>query len=220
MIRYVGKTIRPKERFRSHLLCKGKTHRSCWIKSLVLQGISPKFEIIETITSPKPGEWEQSEKFWIHSFKLMGYNLTNGTEGGDGLSNPTKEIREKIGSALRGRKHTPEQNAGHSAILRGRRHTPEHILKCKIARTGLKRSEAFKEHMRKVSKGRPKSEEHKLKLSEAITKLQSDPEYRRLMSERMKVRWKNGAMGGEVHRLRLSIAAKRDWAKRKSIKNL
>lgn len=82
-IRYVGKSVTPEVRLRRHLsearISNKKSHRLHWLKSLLKNNTKPKMEIIDEID----GEWEWLEEYWICQFKAWGFNLVNGTTGGD-----------------------------------------------------------------------------------------------------------------------------------------
>ena len=84
-IRYIGKTSYLKQRLYSHIKeCRTKriNHKINWIKSLLSKGERPIISIIDVISI---SEWQYWEKYWIEQFKQWGFNLTNQTEGGDGL---------------------------------------------------------------------------------------------------------------------------------------
>jgi len=104
-IRYVGKSIKPNERVRKHINeaknSKTNNHRINWIKSLLAKDLKPKMEIIDTID----GDWEWLEEYWISQFRTWGFNLVNGTNGGE---NPPSWL--------------------------GKTHTKEHILKMQKGR--------------------------------------------------------------------------------------
>ena len=78
-IRYVGKTINIKERYRKHLenITKRKTYLYSWMKSL---NNFPIMEIIDEVED----DWQFWEQYWISQLKTWGFNLTNLTKGGDG----------------------------------------------------------------------------------------------------------------------------------------
>ena len=94
---YVGWTVRPKVRLRSHIKEAMRSNRNTyklnWIRSLMSVGLEPKMEIIEAIHE---SVWQDSEKFWIAHFKSVGWTLTNSTSGGGvrppkaGLDHPTR----------------------------------------------------------------------------------------------------------------------------------
>jgi hypothetical protein len=84
-IRYIGKTTDLQYRFKQHLKesANKKTHKERWIRSLLDRNEEP---IIEEIDIVPEKEWQFWERFYITLFKSWGFALTNGTEGGDGVS--------------------------------------------------------------------------------------------------------------------------------------
>lgn len=80
------------------------------------------------------------EKYWINFYNAVenGYNCTI---GGDGLQEPTQEIRMKISNAGKGRRHTQEAKDKISTTSKGKKLSEEHINKLR----------------------KPKSEEHRIK---------------------------------------------------------
>ncbi len=94
-IRYVGKTKEaPKRRLKRHLSAhylNGNYYKVNWLKSELKKSHTPIIEIIDIVNED---EWEFWECYWIAQFKAWGFNLTNGTIGGDGIK-LTKEIIEK-----------------------------------------------------------------------------------------------------------------------------
>ncbi len=84
-IRYVGKSDTPFERYNSHLHEKGNYHRCYWISSLKKEGLKPYLEIIDEIEYNTKKDWEFWEKHYISLYKSWGFDLVNGTIGGDGI---------------------------------------------------------------------------------------------------------------------------------------
>jgi len=119
--------------------------------------------------------------------------LWNFTDGGDGLSNPSKEIRDKIASSkkgkpggMSGKKLTMEQREKISKALTGRvgggmtgkTHSPETIVKM---------SETFKKSGRKPPEfNQPHTEETKRIISEKNKGMKHTPEQNAAKSERQK----------------------------------
>lgn len=109
-IRYVGKSNNPEGRLRKHLKeCKMKrTHKEKWIFSLKESGKIPILEVLDEIDH---SEWSFYESYWISQLKSWGFNLLNGTSGGEGSdgfrgrkhSEETKEKLRKISSGKKGR---------------------------------------------------------------------------------------------------------------------
>jgi len=163
-IRYIGKSKDPEERLRDHLKesKRRENYRHCWIYSLLSKNLKPQLTIIEECTEDN---WEERERHWIKYYReKVGNLLTNMTDGGDGMHNPSEEVRRKIGKKNKGRKHTPEELKKMSEALKGERnpfygrhHTEE---------TKRKISEK-KKGQPSPMKGKKFSEEHRRKLREA-----------------------------------------------------
>ena len=92
-IRYVGRTVNPKDRYRNHLKAKWNTHRCCWIIGLKELGLMPKMFILEVTDDEN---CRNSETWWIKHLRENGHDLTNHSDGGDGLLNPTQDTRNKM----------------------------------------------------------------------------------------------------------------------------
>lgn len=92
--RYIGKSDRPKERFKLHLWQSKNvnSHRECWIAGLMNAGKLPVLEILDEV--PRI-DWQYYEREYIRIFRAIGFSLTNGTLGGEGAV-PTERTREKM----------------------------------------------------------------------------------------------------------------------------
>jgi len=102
-VRYVGKTINIKRRYKQHLYDKRTSHKSSWVQSLRTDKLKPTLTIIETCT---PDNWKDREIYWITQFN----NLTNLKLGGDDGNHRIikNETIEKIKTKLTGRKLSEE----------------------------------------------------------------------------------------------------------------
>ena len=108
-VRYVGKTSRGlNKRFGQHMRDKKKNHRCNWIQSLKKEGLKPILELIETVVAD--GDWAEREKYWIEYYRKLSVNLTNQTDGGEGVVGRvvSEETREKIRQSNLGIKSSPE----------------------------------------------------------------------------------------------------------------
>lgn len=139
-IRYLGYcSRRPETRLNEHLsrARQGLTtcHRDNWLRSLQDLGLRPRIDVLSDKFPPE--KWEQVERYWIAVYRLLGHDLTNVTDGGEGYVNWTEESRKKLSAARMGLRrnigvpHSPERRA---AISRGK--------------TGKKLSEAHRESMK------------------------------------------------------------------------
>ena len=84
-IRYVGKTMYPKQRLYSHIKeSKGtkNNHKINWIRKLLSENKKPKMFLIDEVGD----DWQFWENYWIDQIKSWGFKLTNQTAGGEGLN--------------------------------------------------------------------------------------------------------------------------------------
>jgi GIY-YIG catalytic domain len=158
-IRYVGYThFSPEQRIIEHVAGAKKaatTHKQKWIRKLLRKGTRPAYKILEVTTAK---DWKQRERYWIAALQEHGQRLTNSTEGGDGLVNPSKDVRRRISKKVSaglignqrrtGKKGSPEFCERHSKTLRASkkfkvaqakwrgipRYTPTAATKAKISK--------------------------------------------------------------------------------------
>lgn len=105
-VRYVGKTTTTLDRrLRQHIQYKSvlqdSTHKARWIRKLLRENVVPIMIALEETTAQRVNE---REVFWIRYCRQLGCRLTNSTAGGEGLLNPTKSVRRRIGAAKKGHK--------------------------------------------------------------------------------------------------------------------
>lgn len=155
-IRYIGKSIRPKQRLNNHCNEKSKTWRTNWIQSVLKKGKRPELLILETLNDNE--DWQKSEIEWIKKGREKGWNITNCTDGGDGLCNPPEEVRQKMLKTWTGRKHTEKSKEKNRQSQLGKKHTEETKLKMSKAHKGRKITWADK-----VSKGTSKLDDSQIK---------------------------------------------------------
>jgi len=165
-IRYIGKSIRPKERLTNHCNEKSKTWRTNWIQSVLKKGKRPEISILQSLEDNE--DWQKAEIQWIKRGKKLGWRLTNCTDGGDGLVNPPEEVKKKIAKTWIGRKHSEKTKRLIGKKSKGRKH-----------------SEKSKEHMRKLMKGRKITWNDKLKIVNCKLNADQIREIRRLLKERV-----------------------------------
>jgi hypothetical protein len=112
-LRYVGQTAQNKKYPSSHWKRKRKRERKdhchCWVRSVLFDGLIPDIIIVQEVETES--DLNEAETFWIAYFKMIGCNLTNMTEGGEGTRgfiSPTKgkklseEHKKKIAVARKG----------------------------------------------------------------------------------------------------------------------
>jgi len=177
-LRYVGKSNNPKDRLRGHMTDKCRCHRTNWLSGLGMLGLKPQIRIIDVV--PKEN-WKFWEKFYIAKYRSLGFKLVNGTEGGDGLNNPTEEVRRKISNSNKGKKKPPR--------------TKEHCRKISEFNSGRVRSIETRRKISQALRERKIKKETRQKLSKLLmgnkSKLgqKASKETCRKMSASQKKRW-------------------------------
>ncbi len=167
-IRYVGYTSKDVNRRLFEHIDESKhkvtSHKHKWIAKLIKSGSKPEIKILETVNDEN---WQDREKYWIDK---LGYRLTNSTEGGEGLLNPSLDVRNRISekvtkslignSRRKGIPHSEETKRNISeGLLNSERFKAANKLKIGIAPIWATEVAIL------VTKGVPKSEEHKNKIS-------------------------------------------------------
>jgi hypothetical protein len=154
-IKYVGKSNHPEKRLKIHLKesRKKRTRKEKWIYNLLQKGEIPKMEIIDCVNQ---SEWSFFESYWIYQLKSWGFNLVNGTEGGEGSD------------GFRGKNHSLETIVKLKKISQGKNFSKE--TREKISDANRKRivSDDTKKKISEKAKNRsiPHSDEIKTKISE------------------------------------------------------
>jgi len=136
---YVGMGKNPNRPW--HMKIRSKSHKSIVSR----HGVDVRM-IIDDLDWDIACWWE---KRWIKALKDSGHTIVNGTSGGDGLVNPSEEVRKKISESQKRRFQNPEQIKMLSERAKGRtpynkgkkaeelglkkwKHKPETIEKMKI----------------------------------------------------------------------------------------
>lgn len=153
-IRYIGLSRQGKARPRQHAYPSHRnrpTPVACWVRSLLAQGIRYQFVILEECKSRE--ELAPAEIKWITDSRARGCRLLNLTDGGEGLQNPSQEVRDKMSAQRLGTKRPPRSE--------------EWCRNISLSRKGMKPSpEAIEKRLQKL-RGRPLSEAHKASLRAA-----------------------------------------------------
>jgi len=92
---------------------------------------------------PTEVEAFEHEIFLIKTFRLMGENIVNMSNGGEGASGviASSETRKKMSVAGKGRLKSEETKAKMSAAATGKKKTPEHLEKIRQRKLGTKATE-------------------------------------------------------------------------------
>lgn len=140
-IRYVGmSSVSVRTRILHHLQPHMTTKKNTkhlpiykWIKSL--NGTKPVPVVVQLFETIKLNDLQQCEQYWISYFKSNGSRLLNCTEGGEGLFNPSDEVRQKMSKSAMGKYVSPETKEKISKskignqIWLGRHHSEESKIK-------------------------------------------------------------------------------------------
>ena len=114
-VRYIGKSDNPERRLKDEVkeakYRKNKNHRDNWLASIEYK---PILSIIEETTY---SIWQDREMYWIDYYKKAGFDLVNGSSGGEG------------GNTFEGRHHCQETKDILSVIAKKRVPTAEEKLR-------------------------------------------------------------------------------------------
>lgn len=141
-IRYVGYTKRPRVRLWEHIRDAKKginTHKSNWIRTILLKSLSPIIEII----LEKDNQYDiiTEEINLIKELKESGVKLTNKTDGGDGQRGCKLKSDHPIINWNKGRKMSDESKMKLSESRKGITFTESHKKNISESKIGKKRSE-------------------------------------------------------------------------------
>jgi group I intron endonuclease len=173
---------------------------------------------------------DEKERYWIKQLNCKSPNGYNLTDGGEGLGNPTDEIRKKISKISTGRKLSVEAREKISNSLKGRsvsKKTRERIgnlnrgknlsdetkRKMSLSSKGKKKSEQFKENLRMVRTGWKLSEETKKKIREKAkgrkvkkhSRMSPTEETKNKCSETLKRKWASGGYSNRRKRTKQTL---------------
>lgn len=155
-VRYVGKAKNPAARLKSHRNERSSRRKARWLRSLEAAGLAPALVVLEEVDE---SAWQEAERRWIAYHRGLGADLTNHTDGGEGLTGLDDEARGRLGQKMhelmsdpshRAKVFTQERNRRVSAGLKGKKKSPEHVAKLPQNQKGRRLTE---EHRRKISAG-------------------------------------------------------------------
>lgn len=176
-IRYVGYTAAKELRLRlnGHISEARRLrvgHRGAWIRSLLASGLVPLIQ--HDVDVPAGADWRDVERERIAFHLANGAKLVNGTAGGEGLFNPSADVRARMSASARKRKYTEEglrrllECAKRTNLVKmGKKRRPETIAKIAAAKRGTKHTPEARAKMSAARRGKPKSAEWRAKVSAA-----------------------------------------------------
>lgn len=151
-LRYVGQTRNAlSRRLRDHLADKRPCHRTNWIQLLVRIGLRPIIRIVQHVTQDEAND---AERYWISWFKSENCRLVNSTDGGDGVYNPTNDVRAKISDSNKRRKATDVTRAKMREAHLGKKHNEDTKLKISNSTKGHVKDSVWREKLSKANKGK------------------------------------------------------------------
>jgi hypothetical protein len=176
-IGYIGKTVMNLPKRLSYHVYEANTsqknyHRLRWVRKILSLGMMPEIILLEEVPFD---DWEWYETWWIKYGRVVGWDLTNGTSGGDGLHNPSQETRDKISRSLKGRKVSDSSMAKRLGRWTGEKNpnygnplTDEVKQKLRETMTGRTLSEQHIEKVRKANTGKKRTPEVCEKIKRAL----------------------------------------------------
>ena len=157
-VRYVGKTIDPRDRYQSYMspsVQENENHLPVirWVKKLREREHYPVMYLIECVAE---AVWEERERHWISFYRAKGLDLLNIQAGGGGQSGfiRPQEVKDKISATLQGHPVAPETRQQLSEALTGRTAAPSTVAKVGAASARAWASLTPDEHAARVAKMR------------------------------------------------------------------
>jgi group I intron endonuclease len=184
---YVGQARDPDKRRREHF----RGSPGCpYLKAAIEKYGNACFDFVLLEACSSQEELNRKEQYWIAFLGTeapSGYNLTR---GGEGMPSPSKETRDKLSKAKRG-KNSPWW---------GKSLSEKHKEKLRKAKLGKPLSESHRRNLGKAHKGlfagekhplygKPVSDETRQKLSMAAKGRKLSPEHKRKIGEANRRRW-------------------------------
>lgn len=114
-VRYIGITSQPRRRLRDHKRTHTNTHRSRWVHSVLGAGADVVMVVIVDGLSRDDAISKEIEA--IAQYREAGANLTNSTQGGDGVVGKTPRVLARMSEIAR-RNTTPDVIARLQSALR------------------------------------------------------------------------------------------------------
>jgi hypothetical protein len=218
-VRYVGWAMNPSERMVKHERDASRlvTHKARWIASLLALGRKPALDVIGAVQTREAAAC--IEKRLIASYRACGFDLTNATEGGDGVVGWTDEMRSSLRLRMLGKRrgpHSAETREKISASQRGRRlparrkaQAIDALMRWRATATPAEKAAASAAQSA-ARIGKPRSPESVAKYTATLR----TPEVRALISAKMKKLWAEGRGGVSSPESRAKLAQRKreQWA--------
>lgn len=159
---YVGQTKRPNERARRHRL--GKTHGNvrAWERRLISLGLEPVFRVLEDDLTVS--QIDERESYWIAKGLALGWPLLNLLDGSIGYigGNIPSDVRQKISETMKENWADAEFHEEQTQRIRKALADPK--VRARLSKLASERD--------------PMSDETRTKISQTVSELWENPEYR------------------------------------------
>lgn len=152
---YIGKTKCLKTRTRHHRwrMDSGvNLPKYNKLRKLLREGF--KWEILVLEDGIPDNEWKAQECHWIKLYREQGCKLYNLTDGGEGMSNASDELKKRLSKARQGHFVSEETKRKISESNKGRKFSKEHKKKLRAARKKRVTSKETREKCSKTSRGK------------------------------------------------------------------
>ncbi|WP_375282883.1 GIY-YIG nuclease family protein [Sphingobium yanoikuyae] len=220
-VRYVGKATDVKSRLRQHIsdAKRGlKSHKCDWIRSLLKNGLRPRLDVDRVVQQNEC--WKSIEQERIAFYKEMGFDLTNGTIGGDGNGPLTEEGRTALSARAKKQFATPQGRKAQSDLMKdlcsnadwraardaaskATRASPEYKARMSARSKAKWADPEYREKMRRARAEVCARPEYRAKLSASVSKAQADPDVRKIKAQQVSEIW---SRPGERQRRGLAIS--------------
>lgn len=181
IVRYIGKTNNIKKRLQKHLSnnhLSSPTKKNNWIISLIRKDMIPIIEVLDEVDS---NDIDFYEVFYISLFKSWGFDLLNGTDGGDGYDWSGR--KHKKSSNIKNRMNSPHRKSVAKLDMNGNILEKYHSLR----EAGLKNN-INKAHISKVCRGIQKtSGGFKWMFIDRITEVKVDEVKKRIIYKKPRI---------------------------------
>lgn len=164
---------------------KKRNHRLNWLRK-----IAPATPVVDTLETCREAEMFEREKFWIRTMLAFGYELVNGTEGGEGRKGPLPEsAKVKLSAINLGKKLSAETRARMKMAirLRGAAMSGEMRQRWARATTGERGRMLGPAHAASTASWR--TVERRALHTAVMSRLWKDPGYRDKNVESRYIRW-------------------------------
>ncbi len=132
---YIGKTKCFKTRMRHHRwrMDSGvNLPKYNKLRKLLREGFKWDIQVLED--GIPETEWQAQECYWIKFYREKGCKLYNLTDGGEGMSNATDELRRRLSKARKGHFVSEETKRKISESNKGKKFSKDHKKKLSVAR--------------------------------------------------------------------------------------